>query len=81
MPIPSDDINAGRIDTGKTFVPIHIAVLTVSDTRTRDDDVSGDTLVVGAWSKQPERSQVADQLTGKLRLRSTPWALMRPSMP
>ena len=45
MPIPSDDINSGRIDTGKTFVPIHIAVLTVSDTRTRDDDVSGDTLV------------------------------------
>src|SRR3569833_608317 len=45
MPIPSDDINSSRIDTGKVFVPVHIAVLTVSDTRTRDDDVSGDTLV------------------------------------
>lgn len=46
MPTPSDDINSsGRIDTDKPFVPVHIAVLTVSDTRTRDNDVSGDTLV------------------------------------
>jgi molybdopterin adenylyltransferase len=37
--------DSGRIDTGITFVPVHIAVLTVSDTRTKDDDVSGDTLV------------------------------------
>jgi molybdopterin adenylyltransferase len=28
----------------REFVPVRIAVLTVSDTRTRDDDVSGDTL-------------------------------------
>ena len=28
----------------KAFVPVRIAVMTVSDTRTRDDDVSGDTL-------------------------------------
>ena len=45
MPTHSDDLNSGRIDTGKPFVSVHIAVLTVSDTRTRDDDVSGDTLV------------------------------------
>src|SRR5690348_12651310 len=47
----SDAINSGahpdtgRIDKDRAFVPVHIAVLTVSDTRTKDDDVSGDTLV------------------------------------
>jgi molybdenum cofactor biosynthesis protein B len=35
---------AGRIDPAIVFVPVHIALLTVSDTRTKDDDVSGDTL-------------------------------------
>src|SRR6056297_3083891 len=34
-----------RIDETKDFVPIRIAVLTVSDTRSLDDDKSGDTLV------------------------------------
>ena len=34
-----------RIDDSLEFVPIRIAVLTVSDTRTLDDDKSGDTLV------------------------------------
>jgi molybdenum cofactor biosynthesis protein B len=33
------------IDTGKPFVPLRIAVLTVSDTRRYDDDKSGATLV------------------------------------
>jgi molybdenum cofactor biosynthesis protein B len=33
------------IDTSKTFVPLRIAVLTVSDTRSFDDDKSGATLV------------------------------------
>jgi len=42
MPPLSD---ADRIDTDIAFVPVHIAVLTVSDTRTKDNDVSGDTLV------------------------------------
>jgi molybdenum cofactor biosynthesis protein B len=32
------------IDEAKTFTPINIAVLTVSDTRTTDDDTSGDIL-------------------------------------
>ena len=51
MPAHSDDINSaahpgtGRINKDIAFVPVHIAVLTVSDTRTKDDDVSGDTLV------------------------------------
>lgn len=35
----------GRIDETKDFVPVRIAVLTVSDTRTPADDKSGDTLV------------------------------------
>jgi molybdopterin adenylyltransferase len=34
-----------RIDETKPFVPVRIAVLTVSDTRTLADDKSGDTLV------------------------------------
>lgn len=33
------------IDETRPFVPCHIAVLTVSDTRSLDDDRSGDTLV------------------------------------
>jgi len=34
-----------RIDETKEFIPVRIAVLTVSDTRTKEDDRSGDTLV------------------------------------
>ena len=34
----------GRIDESRTFIPVNIAVLTVSDTRTAADDTSGDTL-------------------------------------
>ncbi|MEM6622884.1 MAG: molybdenum cofactor biosynthesis protein B [Pseudomonadota bacterium] len=34
-----------RIDDTRDFVPVRIAVLTVSDTRTPDEDRSGDTLV------------------------------------
>jgi molybdenum cofactor biosynthesis protein B len=34
-----------RLDETRTFVPVRIAVLTVSDTRTAADDTSGNTLV------------------------------------
>ena len=34
-----------RIDDSRPFKPVHIAVLTVSDTRTLETDKSGDTLV------------------------------------
>jgi molybdenum cofactor biosynthesis protein B len=34
-----------RIDAGRAFLPVRIAVLTVSDTRRPEDDRSGDTLV------------------------------------
>ena len=32
------------IDESRLFIPVSIAVLTVSDSRTKDDDKSGDTL-------------------------------------
>jgi len=35
----------GRIDESRAFVPVRIAVLTVSDTRTLANDTSGDALV------------------------------------
>ncbi len=34
-----------RIDESREFIPVRIAILTVSDTRTLEDDRSGDTLV------------------------------------
>ena len=38
-------MSTSHIDETKAFIPIRIAVLTVSDTRTRENDTSGDTLV------------------------------------
>ncbi|KMO30706.1 molybdenum cofactor biosynthesis protein B1 [Methylobacterium tarhaniae] len=38
-------LDQARLDTARAFVPLTIAVLTVSDTRTLADDRSGDTLV------------------------------------
>jgi molybdopterin adenylyltransferase len=34
-----------KIDEARPFLPVHIAVMTVSDTRTHEDDKSGQTLV------------------------------------
>ncbi len=61
-----------RIDETKDFIPVRIAVLTVSDTRSMDEDKSGQTLVdriEGAGHRvadrsiiQDERSEIADQL-------------------
>jgi molybdenum cofactor biosynthesis protein B len=34
-----------RIDESRRFIALNIAILTVSDTRTLEDDRSGDTLV------------------------------------
>lgn len=53
----------GRIDESRPFQPLHIAVLTVSDTRTVADDRSGDTLVArieAAGHKLAARAIVAD---------------------
>ncbi len=61
-----------RIDETKEFLPVRIAVLTVSDTRAIEDDKSGQTLVdriEGAGHHladrqiiRDERAQIADQL-------------------
>jgi molybdenum cofactor biosynthesis protein B len=61
------------IDESKKFVPIRIAVLTVSDTRNLADDRSGDTLVdrlVGAGHSLAARDIVRDdraKIAAKLR--------------
>ncbi|MDA5558304.1 molybdenum cofactor biosynthesis protein B [Shimia sp. MMG029] len=62
----------GRIDESKEFIPVRIAVLTVSDTRALAEDRSGDVLVgrleaaghVLADRKiiRDERAEIADQL-------------------
>lgn len=54
----------GDIDNDRPFLPVRIAVLTVSDTRVRDDDRSGDTLqnlLVEAGHMLAERDIVADE--------------------
>ncbi|MEM6476611.1 MAG: molybdenum cofactor biosynthesis protein B [Pseudomonadota bacterium] len=51
------------IDEAKTFTPINITVLTVSDTRTPEDDTSGDILaarIEGAGHTVAERKIVKD---------------------
>ena len=61
-----------RIDENKEFIPVRIAVLTVSDTRKLDEDKSGQVLVdrIAAAGHtladrkilRDERSEIADQL-------------------
>jgi len=61
-----------RIDDSKDFIPIRIAVLTVSDTRQLDEDKSGNVLVARLEEAghhladrkiiRDERDQIADQL-------------------
>ena len=53
------------IDESRPFVPVNIAILTVSDTRTLDDDRSGDTLVqrlTGAGHVLADRKIVTDDI-------------------
>lgn len=53
-----------RIDDSRDFIPVRIAVLTVSDTRTPDQDRSGDTLVqrlTGAGHHLAARSILRDE--------------------
>ena len=53
------------IDESRPFVPVNIAILTVSDTRTLDDDRSGDTLVqrlTGAGHVLADRKIVKDDI-------------------
>jgi len=61
-----------RIDESREFLPVRIAVLTVSDTRTPADDRSGDTLaerieaaghtLAARAIVQDERAEIADRL-------------------
>jgi molybdenum cofactor biosynthesis protein B len=61
-----------QIDTPKNFIPVRIAVLTVSDTRTAEDDKSGNVLVeriaaaghvlAARMIVQDERDMIAGQL-------------------
>ena len=53
-----------RIDESKDFIPVRIAVLTVSDTRSLDEDKSGDTLVgrlEGAGHSLADRKILPDE--------------------
>lgn len=54
-----------RIDDTRAFVPLNIAVLTISDTRTLADDKSGNTLVErleGAGHRLADRAIVPDDV-------------------
>lgn len=54
-----------KIEGERTFLPVNIAVLTVSDTRTFDDDKSGQTLVeraMAAGHKVARREIVKDEI-------------------
>ena len=63
-----------RIDESREFLPVRIAVLTVSDTRTPEDDRSGDTLVERLTAAghrladraivRDDRAAIADRLRG-----------------
>ena len=62
----------GRIDETRPFIPVNIAILTVSDTRKAADDKSGDTLakrieeaghkIADRMILRDERAEIADQL-------------------
>ncbi|MBE1291429.1 MAG: molybdenum cofactor biosynthesis protein B [Rhodobacteraceae bacterium] len=62
----------GRIDESKTFIPVKIAILTVSDSRDLSQDRSGDTLVARLEEAghvladrtilKDERAEIVDQL-------------------
>lgn len=64
-----------KIDDTRPFLPVRIAVLTVSDTRSPADDKSGDTLVamIGeAGHVVADRAIVRDDVTG-IRTRVAAW--------
>ena len=63
------------IDQTRDFVPLRMAVLTVSDTRTLDDDKSGATLterITAAGHKVADRAIVADEVDA-IRTRVKAW--------
>jgi molybdenum cofactor biosynthesis protein B len=66
-------MSASRIDETKPFHPVRIAVMTVSDTRTAENDTSGDTLVerlTGAGHVLADRALLRDdrdEIAARLR--------------
>lgn len=63
------------LDESRQFVPLKIAVLTVSDTRTRDNDTSGATLaerIVAAGHAVADRAIVPDDVAA-IRSRVETW--------
>ena len=63
------------LDEKRLFVPVGIAVLTVSDTRTFEDDKSGDTLavrIIEAGHKLVDRAIVPDD-KGKILVQVKAW--------
>jgi molybdenum cofactor biosynthesis protein B len=68
-------MSASRIDETKPFHPVRIAVLTVSDTRTPENDTSGDTLVerlTGAGHLLADRALLRDDVE-KVRAQLSRW--------
>jgi molybdenum cofactor biosynthesis protein B len=64
-----------RIDESRPFIPVNIAVLTVSDTRSAADDTSGDTLaarIAAAGHHVADRVIERDN-TGAITLRLLGW--------
>ena len=64
-----------RIDESKPFLPVNIAILTVSDTRTPESDRSGDTLaerIIGAGHHVATRAIVPDDI-GRIVARLNEW--------
>ena len=59
-----------RIDETRPFIPVNIAVLTVSDTRTAANDTSGDTLAARIAGRRPPRGR-ARHREGRRRPPST----------
>jgi molybdopterin adenylyltransferase len=58
-------VSASRLDETRGFIPLGIAVLTVSDTRTTQDDRSGDVLVerlIAAGHRLAARAIVPDDI-------------------
>lgn len=59
----NSSVPGARLDESRPFIPVNIAVLTVSDTRTPETDRSGDTLVerlTGAGHVLADRAIVPD---------------------
>jgi molybdenum cofactor biosynthesis protein B len=64
-----------KLDEGRPFIPVRIAVLTVSDTRTLDDDKSGTTLaelITEAGHQVTERAIVKDDVA-EIRAKVQSW--------